>query len=298
MALPYDGDGKPVEGGPHTYPEMAPAGLWTTPTDLARYALGVQAALAGKSKKVISAATARAMVTPVLENHGIGPATGGSTARKFFTHGGANAGYRCMLVAYEDGEGAIIMTNSDSGGRLLGEVMRTIAHIYQWPDFAPPTRTLADVKPELLDRYIGAYDLNDGSIYVVRRDGDRLVGHAIGRAPVALFPSSDRELFAKEADVVVSFTLDDKGAVTAVQHRLNGRERNGPRAGGGQIPPDHRVCSSTPRSASRTRSRIRTPRPRCASCSQVSRAASRTTSAWLRDWRMSLVHSFRAFRSN
>ena len=132
-----------------------------------------------------------------------------------------------MLVAYEDGEGAIIMTNSDSGGRLLGEVMRTIAHIYQWPDFAPPTRTLADVKPELLDRYIGAYDLNDGSIYVVRKDGDRLVGHEIGRAPVALFPSSERELFAKEADVVVNFTLDDKGAVDCSPTSLNGRERNG-----------------------------------------------------------------------
>ena len=230
IALPYDSNGKPIEGGPHTYPEMAPAGLWTTPTDLARYALSVQAALAGKSKKMISASTARAMVTPVLENHGIGPATGGSTARKFFTHGGSNAGYRCVLLAYEDGEGAIVMTNSDSGGRLMGEVMRTIAHIYQWPDFAPPTRTLAEVKPELLDRYLGAYELGEGSIYVVRKDADRLVGHEIGRAPVALFPSSEAELFARDVDLVVNFTLDDKGAATAIRQRLGGRERGGSRA--------------------------------------------------------------------
>jgi len=228
VAQPYE-NGKAVEGGPHIYPEMAPAGLWTTPTDLARYALGVQAALAGKSK-VISAATARAMVTPVFDNHGIGPATGGWTARKFFTHGGSNEGYRCLLVAYEDGEGAVVMTSSDSGGQILGEMMRTIAHVYQWPDFAPSTRTLAKVKPELLDRYIGAYQLNDGSSYLVRRDGDRLVGHVFGRPPAALFPSSEVELFARDVDVVVSFTLDDKGAVTAIQHRLNGRERNGPRA--------------------------------------------------------------------
>jgi len=228
VAMPYE-DKQMVFGGPHTYPEMAPAGLWTTPSDLARYALGVQAALKGESK-IISAATARAMLTPVLENHGVGPVVGGSTARKFFTHGGSNAGYRCLLVAYEDGEGAIVMTNSDSGGQLMGEVMRTLAHIYQWPDFAPVTRTLANVTPKVLDRLIGAYEMNDGSIYAVYRDNGRLVGHMIDRAPAALFPSSDRELFAKDADVVASFTLNEDGAVTAVKHRVNGFERNGPRA--------------------------------------------------------------------
>jgi CubicO group peptidase (beta-lactamase class C family) len=230
VALPYEQDGKAVEGGPHSYPEMAPAGLWTTPTDLARYALGVQAALAGKSNKVISAATARAMLTPVLENHGIGPQVGGRTNRKFFTHNGGNAGYRCLLVAYEDGEGAIVMTNSDGGGELMGEVMRTIAHIYQWPDFAPATRTVAALKPESLDRYIGAYELNDGAIYVVRRDGNRLVGREIWRTPVALFPSSDHELFAKDVDAVMSFTLDASGAPTAVKYRFDGWERDGHRA--------------------------------------------------------------------
>ncbi len=44
VALPFRGDGTPVEDGPHTYPEMAAAGLWTTPSDLARYALGVREA--------------------------------------------------------------------------------------------------------------------------------------------------------------------------------------------------------------------------------------------------------------
>jgi CubicO group peptidase (beta-lactamase class C family) len=229
VAMPYEQNGKPVYGGPHNYPEMAPAGLWTTPTDLARYALGVQSALAGKSKQVISAATARAMLTPVLGNHGIGPVAGGATARKFFTHGGSNAGYRCLLVAYEDGEGAIVMTNSDSGGQLGDEVMRTLAHIYQWPDFAPASRTVAAIKPEALDRFIGAYELNDGAIYVVRKDGSRLVGRETWRTPAALFPSSDRELFAKDLDVVVSFTLDGNGAPTAVKHRQYGWERTGRR---------------------------------------------------------------------
>jgi CubicO group peptidase (beta-lactamase class C family) len=229
VALPYHGDGNAVEGGPHVYPEMAAAGLWTTPSDLARYALGVRAALAGDSK-VVSAATARAMLTPVINSQGLGPQLGGSTSRKFFTHGGANEGYRCLLVAYEDGEGAVIMTNGDAGDQLQGEVMRTIAHVYQWPDFAPAVRKVADVKPAALDRLIGVYTLNEGSTYVLRRDGDRFVGNVLDNTPAVLLPSSDLELFARDVDVVVSFTLDERGAVNAVRHRHNGWERTGTRA--------------------------------------------------------------------
>ena len=64
VATPYRGDGQPVPGGPHVYPEMAPAGLWTTPSDLARYAIEVQKSLAGKANHVLSAAMVRQMLTP------------------------------------------------------------------------------------------------------------------------------------------------------------------------------------------------------------------------------------------
>jgi CubicO group peptidase (beta-lactamase class C family) len=59
VAMPYRQDGQPVPGGPHVYPEMAPAGLWTTPSDLARNAIEVQQALAGTTDRVLSAAMAR-----------------------------------------------------------------------------------------------------------------------------------------------------------------------------------------------------------------------------------------------
>jgi CubicO group peptidase (beta-lactamase class C family) len=137
VALPYRGDGQPVPGGPHVYPEMAPAGLWTTPSDLARYAIEVQKSLAGTSNRVLSEATIRQMLTPGLNHQGLGPGVGGSANHPYFTHGGANEGYRCNLVAYNNGDGLVIMTNGDNGGELASEIQRSVAREYNWPDFQP-----------------------------------------------------------------------------------------------------------------------------------------------------------------
>lgn len=228
VAPPHDGLGKPIKGGPHTYPEMAAAGLWTTPSDLARYAIGVQRAFNGEDASVIKTRTARAMLMPIALAHGIGPAIGGRPERKYFTHGGANAGYRCMLVAYTNGQGAVVMTNGDRGGELFGDIFRTIAQLYQWPDFAPTERTLAEVKPELFDQYVGAYLLNDGSQLVVRKDGARLIAEIPGQPANELFPSSETTFFAKSADNTVGFVVTgDK--VTGAKYRTAGFERAGDR---------------------------------------------------------------------
>src|SRR5262245_2270193 len=59
----HGGDRVRIDGRWHIYPEMAAAGLWTTPSDLARFAIGVQQAAAGKSK-VLGRGLARQMLAP------------------------------------------------------------------------------------------------------------------------------------------------------------------------------------------------------------------------------------------
>ena len=71
-AAGYYQDRSLVEGRWHLYPEMAAAGLWTTATDLARFAVGIQETLAGRSPAVLSQAMARRMTTEVMGGYGLG----------------------------------------------------------------------------------------------------------------------------------------------------------------------------------------------------------------------------------
>lgn len=132
--------GKPVPGLYHTYPEYAAAGLWTTPSDYARFAMAIQDAYAGRSSRLMSQASARLMATPVMSGYGLGVESHLRGGRPEIEHGGSNEGFQCYFLAFLDGsrQGVVIMTNSDAGYRLNQELLGAVARSYGWGEPAKP----------------------------------------------------------------------------------------------------------------------------------------------------------------
>ncbi len=215
-AVAHLANGKPVEGGRHIYPEMAAAGLWTTPTDLCRFAIEVMNAWKGRARRVIGRDTAREMLTIQKAPSGLGLMLSGSGTGLRFEHGGSNAGFTCMLVAYPGtGKGAAVMVNSDAGGKLYGEILRAVAAAYEWPDFKPKEKTLLELEPALLDRYAGEYEVQPGFSIIVSRQGDGLAARVPGNdVPIELLPETETHFFALDQDLELSFIRKEDGTVT------------------------------------------------------------------------------------
>jgi len=211
-AVPYEGDGTAVPGGAHTYPEMAAAGLWTTPSDLARYCLEVERSLLGKANHVLSQDLTRQMLTPGKGEWGLGLQIGGSAGDPYFSHGGVNEGFESLFVAYEHhGDGAVVMTNAQGGSMLAAELMQSIAAEYGWPDFHPKIRATVKVDPAVLARYVGTYQLGPNFNIAITLDGDQLMGQATGQPMFPLFPESQTKFFLTVVDAEIEFFADDKG---------------------------------------------------------------------------------------
>ncbi|MEO6005798.1 MAG: serine hydrolase [Opitutus sp.] len=220
-ARAHRGDGKAITGKWHTYPEVAPDGLWTTPTDLARFAIELQQSLRGESNKVISAAMTKQMLTRQLRSMGLGIVVAGADSTLRFEHGGANEGFRCELVAYASGRGCVIMTNSDSGGALIPEIKRAIASEYEWPDFRPLAWKSVPVDSAVLAGYVGAYRMPDGSGPTVnlRVDNNALVAEANGERRDLIAEGPQRFRVVDDESLATFFTVNGQKALWA-QNRL------------------------------------------------------------------------------
>jgi CubicO group peptidase (beta-lactamase class C family) len=152
---------KAVSGRWRIYPEMAAAGLWTTPSDLARFAIALQQSMTGRNNPVISTTMTREMLTPQIEDAGLGVFFEGTGPTQRFGHDGRDEGFDTMLTAYvERGQGAVIMMNANDDSSAVHQIMLAIAKVYGWPGY-PPLKVwppIEDKEPEVTAQIRSIFD--------------------------------------------------------------------------------------------------------------------------------------------
>jgi CubicO group peptidase (beta-lactamase class C family) len=216
-AIGHRGDGNKVKGDWHTYPEMAAAGLWTTPSDLARWAISIQKAYNGGTGEPLSPATTRTMLTRQKNDQGLGPGLSGEADSLAFSHGGANEGFRCYLFAFakNGGQGVVIMTNGDRGSALSMEYLRSISRAYDWGRFEPMVKKTLPLSMEEKRQFAGAYRANEQLELRIYLEEDQIkAAQSWDQSDILLLPEAKDRLFDREDGTVLEFSRDENGEIT------------------------------------------------------------------------------------
>ena len=221
----HDGEGAVVKGKWPIQPEMAAGGLWTTPTDLAKWALEITGAWKGDRSELFSKQIATEMLTVQKAPYGLGVEVHGTGASLEFSHGGSNSGFRALVVMFPAvGKGAVIMANGDRADWVIGNLIRSVASEYHWPALMQTEREVVPLSTPQLDALVGVYSLPPGPsgdpvTYEISRTGNRLFAElkGLGSYPkYELFPSSATSFFSTSG-LNVDFTLEASGRATSLK---------------------------------------------------------------------------------
>jgi CubicO group peptidase (beta-lactamase class C family) len=220
-ATGYRRNGEPVAGNWYVYPEMAAGGLWTTPSDLARWAIEIQNDAAGRSHRLLSQAMARQMLTHQIGPWGLGFQLTDQNGTRRFGHGGDDQGFQNDLEAFTtgSGQGVAIMTNGDAGIDLIPEILHAVARAYGWKALQPEERAVVAVDPAILARYAGPYEIAGlAKVTVTLKDG-RLFADvpALAPEPFELMAQSPTQFFITSNGLEAQFVTDAAGASTAMK---------------------------------------------------------------------------------
>lgn len=210
QATAHDHAGR--ERATHTYPEMAPASLWTTPTELSRMLISLMNAYQGEPG-ILKQESVREMAAQVTDGMGLGFASDGEGDAMRLSHGGSNMGFKALMFAYPArGQGMVLMSGADGGTFLQLEVARALAAHFGWPDMLPKELERLDVSTETLSAYAGRYvDLGSGFDVTVSVEGANLLLQAARGSRYLAFPVADNRFVTRESGSDVVMGVDEGG---------------------------------------------------------------------------------------
>lgn len=195
--------GDRVEGNWHLYPEKAAAGLWTTPSDLARFLIRMQQ----EDNPIVHNMLSRQKIDEETTDVGLGLFLEHTGRDLVFEHDGQNEGFISRLYGFAHrGQGVVIMINNDSGQYLMSEITNSVADAYQWPGFQPVERKEVSLDPSLLDRFVGHYIHDDLELEISRKKDRLFLTIKDGPGPIGLHAASAKELFILEDNLTLELT--------------------------------------------------------------------------------------------
>jgi len=210
--------GERIEGGWHTYPEQAAAGLWCTPADLVRFFTALREAADGTGD-FLPADLATEVLAEVVPGFGLGVQLFADPLGDRFGHTGSNEGYRCAAEAARHGDWAVaVMTNANEGDPLVHAMLEAVAET-----LAVPRTAKEGGGPDYqvwLARHAGEYRTPVGTLLRLEVvDGDL---HLVvdGQPPLILGPVGPSAAYAPHVHAAIRFESGGDRAESLTLHQF------------------------------------------------------------------------------
>lgn len=222
-ATGYRGNGEEVEGQWPIYPEMAAAGLWTTPSQLILWAKEIQQIQQSQEDGLLKVQTVNEMLTPGMNDYGLGPGVDEHT----YGHGGADEGFRAQMTVWKDSPVAVVvMVNSDNGS-IIKEIMLSIAKEYDLRGIEPQTRTVREQSAEQLEKFVGLYDFTGmGEAQITIKDKGLVLTAEFIENPIFMLPESETTFFDQASGEYFTFSLEEGKVKDFTVQRFTATRKN------------------------------------------------------------------------
>jgi CubicO group peptidase (beta-lactamase class C family) len=156
MATGYSNDLQPY---PYKlFPYKAAGGIWTTPTDLAKFLATVLKDHQLGSNTILSQQMTDSIFAKSPTRLGFAKIYHDESQDVLIEHWGSNSGFTCYMVASpKHNQALVIMTNSDNGMSLMSYITRAMAVEYDWDFFQPVAYDPITLDASSLTRFTGTF---------------------------------------------------------------------------------------------------------------------------------------------
>jgi CubicO group peptidase (beta-lactamase class C family) len=201
-------DGPINSGFVHMSTPFSAGALYSTTEDLLRW----ESALFGG--KLLSPASLAKMTTPFKNNYALGVGINMVNGRKQISHGGGINGFNTFLAYYPETKITVAALGNLNGSapQMIAGKLAALAHGETVE--LPLEKKEISVSPDILNQYVGTYQLAPNMDLTVTLEGDHLMAQPTGQGKLTVYAMSETKFFLKMVDATIEFFKDDKGAVS------------------------------------------------------------------------------------
>ena len=200
----------------------AAGAIWSTTGDMYKWAQAIA------DRKILSADSWKAMLTPHLEHYGYGLFIDSLFGKQTISHGGGIPGFIAYLCYYPDENATIILLNNEGWfNEGLEDINANLsAIIFHKPYELMRNHVEIKLADSILKKYIGQYDFDKKHHAYVTLENNQLQLEAPqgGLPKSPLFAEDETNFYLKIINARIEFVKDTSGNITELIAHYNGKD--------------------------------------------------------------------------